>query len=174
MASLSQFLKAIGPNATIIFAAWIFMGFLQQRYDAAVERYADAIGDYRNSKQEPNRRDNVRDQILVLKRRCEFMNYACLCGLASAILLVLTIIVAGLDVIVPGSRLLFVVGAAAAFGGFGLVVAASVLVIVEARYSWSQLEAELLDVPELAHKTGHEPGKVASQQPETIGKVSQS
>jgi hypothetical protein len=36
---LSDVLKAIGPAASIIFAAWIFMGFLQQRYDAAVSRY---------------------------------------------------------------------------------------------------------------------------------------
>lgn len=173
VASLSQFLKAIGPNATIIFAAWIFMGFLQQRYDAAVERYKGAIGDYRNSEHEPNRRDNLRDQILVFKRRCEFMSYACLCGLASAVLLVSTMIVGGLDVIVPDSRFLFVLGAATAFGGFALVIAASVLVIIEATYSRSQLEAELLDVPELAHKTGHEPGTVARQRPKIIRNVSE-
>ena len=40
---LSNVLKAIGPTASIVFAAWIFMGFLQQRYDTAVARYQDMI-----------------------------------------------------------------------------------------------------------------------------------
>ena len=30
---VQSFLKAIGPSASIVFADWIFMGFLQQRYD---------------------------------------------------------------------------------------------------------------------------------------------
>jgi hypothetical protein len=37
---LNEILKNIGPSAAIIFAAWIFMGFLQQRYDAAIDRFA--------------------------------------------------------------------------------------------------------------------------------------
>ena len=41
--ALPDILKVVGPSAAIIFAAWIFMGFLQQRYDAAVERYRSAI-----------------------------------------------------------------------------------------------------------------------------------
>ena len=36
---LKDLLEAIGPNATLIFAAWIFLSFLQQRYTAAYDRY---------------------------------------------------------------------------------------------------------------------------------------
>jgi hypothetical protein len=40
---LKDILTAIGPNASIVFAAWIFMGFLQQRYSVALERYGSLI-----------------------------------------------------------------------------------------------------------------------------------
>lgn len=147
------------------------MGFLQQRYDAAVSRYRQAISDYRSAAHKPDRRDNVQEQILVYKRRCELMGYACFAGLASAILFLLTMIAGGLDVIIPHNPLLTGFGASTAFGGFGLVIAATVLVILEASYTQRQLDTELLDVPDLAHKTGQEPGKVARQQPRNIAKV---
>jgi hypothetical protein len=168
---LSDILKAIGPSASIIFAAWIFMGFLQQRYDAAISRYRGAISDYRSFKHAPDRRDNVQEQILVYKRRCELMGYACFSGLASAILFLLTMIAGGLDVIIPHKPALALLGAGTALGGFGLVIAATVLVIFEATYTQRQLDTELLDVPDLANKTGQEPGKVARQQPRNIAKV---
>jgi hypothetical protein len=44
---LSDALKAIGPPASIIFAARILMGVLQQRYDAVISRYREAISDFR-------------------------------------------------------------------------------------------------------------------------------
>jgi hypothetical protein len=43
---LGDILKTIGSSAAIIFAAWIFMGFLQQRYDAAVDRYRSLIASF--------------------------------------------------------------------------------------------------------------------------------
>ncbi len=36
---LAKVLTTVGPAASIIFAAWIFVAFLQTRYDAAVDRY---------------------------------------------------------------------------------------------------------------------------------------
>ncbi|MDE5459929.1 hypothetical protein [Bradyrhizobium sp. CSS354] len=43
--------------------------------------------------------------------------------------------------------------------------------IFDASYSQRQLDTELLDVPDLANKTGQKPGKVARQQPRNIAKV---
>ncbi|MBV9459556.1 MAG: hypothetical protein JO141_18835 [Bradyrhizobium sp.] len=48
------------------------MGFLQQRYDTAVSRYREAISDFGTARHEPARHDNIREQILSLKR--EMMN----------------------------------------------------------------------------------------------------
>ena len=61
---LNAVLKAIGPNASIIFAAWIFMGFLQQRNDAATDRYRSAVGDYRSEVHEGDRTSNLKRQVL--------------------------------------------------------------------------------------------------------------
>jgi hypothetical protein len=158
--ALSDVFKAIGPTASIIFAAWIFMGFLQQRYDAAVERYREMIGIYREIEQSKDRRANAKDQIMRYKRRCELMNYACLTGLVSAIMLLLTLIVGELDVILPGITFLKYISAGAAFLGLTLVIAAAALVIVESVISHRLLNEELLDVPELARATGQEPGAV--------------
>jgi uncharacterized membrane protein YraQ (UPF0718 family) len=161
--TLSDLFKAIGPTASIIFAAWIFMGFLQQRYDAAVERYREMIGKYRDVKQTDDRRGNAKDQIMRYKRRCELMNYACITGLVSAIMLLLTLIVGALDVILPGYAVLKYVGAGTSLLGFALVIAAAFLVIKESVISFRQLSEELLDVPELAHGTGQQPGSVSSK-----------
>lgn len=169
---LSDILKAIGPNASIIFAAWIFMGFLQQRYDAAVARYLAAISDFRSAEHAPDRRDNVREQIVLFKRRCQLMNYACFAGLASAILFLLTMIAGGLEVITPGNALLTIAGTGATFGGFALVIAATILVLIEASYTRRQFDAELLDVPDLARRTGLEPGKVGRPQSRDVAETS--
>jgi Protein of unknown function (DUF2721) len=169
--ALSDVLRAMGPTASIIFAAWIFMGFLQQRYDAAVSRYRESISDFRTGRHAADRRDNIREQILVFKRRCELMNYACQVGLASAILLLLTVVAGGIDAIIPESAGLAVFGSVCAFGGFILVIAGSVLVLMESSYAYRQLDAELLDVPELATKTGQQPGRVRDQQPRDIAKA---
>ncbi|MGY3506948.1 DUF2721 domain-containing protein [Bradyrhizobium sp. USDA 4471] len=165
---LSEILKAIGPSASIIFAAWIFVGFLQQRYDAAVDRYRQTISDYRSGEHPADRRDNIQDQILVFKYRCQLMSYACFTGLLSAILFLLTLVSGAVDVIIPGSKFLQVFGTVALLGGFGLVILATVLVILEGAYTHRQLDAELLDVPDLARSTGQESGKVAQQQPRNV------
>ena len=160
--TLPDLFKAIGPTASIIFAAWIFMGFLQSRYDAAVERYREMIGKFRDVDQTRDRRGNAKDQIMRYKRRCELMNYACVTGLISAIMLLLTLIAGALDVIAPGFAILKYISAGAALLGFTLVIAAAALVIVESVISFRQLSEELLDVPELAHATGQQPGSVRS------------
>lgn len=48
------------------------------------------------------------------------------------------------------------------------MIGATALVMVEASYTHRQFDAELRDVPELAHQTGQEPGRVAQQQPRRI------
>jgi hypothetical protein len=57
---LKDILTAIGPNASIVFAAWIFMGFLQQRYSVALERYRSLIEQCRVGGQAASRQGNLR------------------------------------------------------------------------------------------------------------------
>jgi hypothetical protein len=103
---LGDVLKAIGPNASIVFAAWIFMGFLQQRYDNATNRYREAVADYRSNEHKDDRTGNLKDQILLYRRRCLLMQWATLVGLVAAILLIAALIFGALDVVIPKNAII--------------------------------------------------------------------
>jgi len=98
---LSEVLKAIGPSASIIFAAWIFLDFLQTRYDSAIQRYQELLQTYRSGDVSEERAPRVRDEIKVYARRCRLMSLAVSLGLVGAILLVTTIIFGEVDVLAP-------------------------------------------------------------------------
>src|SRR4051812_45539559 len=117
MPQLADVLKAIGPNAAIVFAAWIFMGFLQQRYDSAIDRYREAVGDFRSNDLEKSRAGNLKDQILSYRHRCKLMGYATVVGLVAAILLIASLIFGALDVLVPKVKLIMVAGTASSLIG---------------------------------------------------------
>lgn len=154
MVQLSDVLKAIGPNAAIVFAAWIFMGFLQQRYDGALDRYRQAVGDYRSNKHDATRADNLKNQVLAYRHRCRLMSRATLIGLLAAILLISSLIFGGLDVMVPKSIIITICGIATTMGGFVLVIVAALIVIVEGRVVKRQIDDELRDVSDLAEEAG--------------------
>ena len=78
---LSDVLKAIGPNAAIIFAAWIFLSFLQARYDSAINRYRASIEAYRGGDQSPARSRSMKSQIEIYARRRMLMSSAVTVGL---------------------------------------------------------------------------------------------
>lgn len=158
---LSDILKLIGPAASIIFAAWIFMGFLQQRYDAVIERYRSLIGECRSEKLSDARLSNVKGQLSCYRRRCRLMNWACNTGLVSAIFLILTLVAGELDLIMPSIHALKYISAGSALVGFCLVIGAAILVIIESTISRKQMDTELLDVPDLARNIGREPGGVS-------------
>jgi hypothetical protein len=158
MIPLADVLKAIGPNASIVFAAWIFMGFLQQRYDSAIDRYRSAVGEYRSGEHDDIRADNLRDQVVAYRRRCRLMGLALLTGLIAAILLIASLMFGALDVIVPRVPSIALAGTAAALIGFGLVIVAALIVIRESSLVTRELDNELRDVPELAESTGNRAG----------------
>jgi len=158
MVHLGDVLKAIGPNASIVFAAWIFMGFLQQRYDAALGRYQQAVGDYRSEAHDAGRANNLKAQVLAYRRRCRLMSRASLIGLVAAILLISALIFGALDVIAPAATIT-VLGITTAIGGFVLVIVAAIIVIFEGRIVIRQIDDELRDVPNLADQAGDGVGK---------------
>ena len=161
---LTNILKVIGPAASIIFAAWIFMGFLQTRYDAAIDRYRELIDKYRTSELSGSRKANMRDQIVCYKRRCELMSYANIIGLISAIMLITTLIAGGMSLALPDIALFKYVSAGLALLGFLLVIAATIIVIREGMITQRQIYSELLDVPDLAEGVGQEAGNISDPQ----------
>ena len=157
---LSKLLTTVGPAASIIFAAWIFVAFLQTRYDAAVERYRDLIEKFRASDLSDSRKANMRDEILNYKRRCELMNLATGCGLVSAMLLISTMIFGGTAIIFGDAAVLKVASMVSALLGLLLVIAGAGIVIAEGRIIRRQIHTELLDVPDLAHGIDQDAGAI--------------
>lgn len=155
MAQLGEVLKAIGPNASIVFAAWIFMGFLQQRYDSAIDRYREAVGDFRSNEHDERRTGNLKDQILTYQHRCRLMGDATLLGLVAAILLIASLMFGAADVLVPKQPVITTAGVLTSMLGFALVILAACFVIAEGRIVRRQLDDELRDVPALAREAKH-------------------
>jgi hypothetical protein len=154
MPELGDVLKAVGPNASIVFAAWIFMGFLQQRYDSAIDRYRSAVGDFRTNDHDDDRAGNLKDQILTYRSRCQLMGKATLVGLVAAILLIAALVFGALDVLIPRTPVIMAAGTGASIVGFLLVILAATIVIAEGRIVARQLDDELRDVGDLANDAG--------------------
>ena len=141
------------------------MGFLQVRYDAAVDRYRALVNQYRDGKDLEARRGNLRDSILVYKKRCEIMNVASVIGLTSAIILILALIFGELSLVFTSVPTLKFVSFGMTLIGLSLVIAASAIVLYESLIIHRQLETELLDLPDLARGIGKAPGKIADDEP---------
>jgi hypothetical protein len=153
---LKDVLTAVGPTASLIFAAWIFLSFLQQRYTSAYERYRSLISEYRQSDLRDQRKTSVRDQILLYKLRCERMRWATNIGVVSAIVLICTLI-AGALYTVSHVEFLKYVSTACAIGGLLLVIWAAVVVLRENIEIQHAIDSELTDLPDLARPTGVRP-----------------
>lgn len=154
MFQLKDVLQAIGPTASIVFAAWIFMGFLQQRYDSASERYKATVDQYRDKSLPKERRANLKDQALRYRRRCLLMLRATRAGLLAAMLLISALVVRVADVVFPRYPALAVAGTALAAFGFLLVILSAAIVYGESLVVGRQTDAELLDVPDVAQAIG--------------------
>ena len=157
---LAKVLTTVGPAASIIFAAWIFVAFLQTRYDAAVDRYRELIEKFRTAEHSVSREANMRDEILHYKRRCELMNRATGYGLVSAMLLISTMIFGGLAIVLPDLALLKLLCMATALLGLLLVIVGAGIVLMDGRIIRRQIHDELLDIPALAHGIDQEAGVV--------------
>ena len=73
---LKDVLEAIGPSAALVFASCIFLGFLEQRYVAAYERFRKLVEQYRANQSSKTRHQNLRDQIRLDRVRCDQMRTA--------------------------------------------------------------------------------------------------
>jgi hypothetical protein len=151
---LSLILQVVGPASSIIFAAWIFMGFLQQRFDAAVERYRTVVGRFRTRQDGDTPLGNMKQQALIYRRRCSIMSVAMVTGLVAAILLISTLIIGEFAFLFPGGSVLQVCGIATLFLGFLLVIASALCVMAESYLVHAEVSAEILDDPELAEQPG--------------------
>ena len=147
---LKDFLEAIGPSASLIFASWIFLTFLQARYTAAYDRYRALVEGYRAKDSEASRAENIRHQVMLYKKRCEQMRRATNIGVVAAIFLILALMAGGLNVVVGDNNVLKYPSVVFALLGLALVIVAAGYVISENTLIQQVIENEPKDVKELA------------------------
>jgi hypothetical protein len=165
---LQELLKALGSNAALIFAAWIFLSFLQQRYSGAYDRYRQLIDDYRNGERDSPHSREVHRQILLYRQRCEQMRLATQLGVWAAISIIVGLLAGAISMMVGENPVLKVIGAGGVMLGLAVVVAAALLVVRENSLIERALESEPADIPELTRvmsrpqgrRKGHEPSVV--------------
>ena len=146
---LKDLLDAIGPTASLIFAAWIFLSFLQARYSSAYDRYRGLIEKYRAGIDKTKERQSVLDQVILYRARVEQMRRATNIGVIAAIFLIATLVAAGLHVITGELPVFKYLSAACAFIGLILVAAAATYVLRENSSIREGMESEPSDVPDL-------------------------
>jgi hypothetical protein len=142
-------MQAVGPNASLVFASWIFMSFLQTRYSNAYQLYRKMIDDLREDKAEGKRRHTIHDEIVLYRQRLNHMRLATNLGLYAAILLLSTLILSGLDVVFGSPGFLKYLGLACVVIGLGLIIWSASLVIMENKMLKMALDRDGDDLDEL-------------------------
>lgn len=151
---LKNVLQAVGPTASLIFAAWLFLSYLQQRFTSAYERYRALISEFRQHKEKDQRYHSLLEQVVEYKHRCEHMRLATHIGLLAAIALIGSIVFAALNAIDQNIAAFKFLSAGLSLIGLLLVIWAAVLVIIENLRLQVAIDSDLSDVPELA-KAAH-------------------
>jgi hypothetical protein len=141
---LKDVMEAVGPSAALAFAAWLFLQLLQQRYTSAYTRYRDLVDAFRTGV-EGKRREVIKSEILIYRKRVLYMLYATNIGLVGAILLLLALISSGLEAIFKFDWLKYI-GATGIVVGLTIVAICCVIVIVENSLIKHPIEAELHDL----------------------------
>nr|WP_314542942.1 DUF2721 domain-containing protein [uncultured Massilia sp.] len=145
---LKDVLAAVGPNAGLVFASWMFMHLLQGSYSSAYDHYRGLIDNYRQGA-EGQRKDTIRDEIALYRRRIDCMRRATDYGLYAAMLLIGTLIIAVAHAVFKGTPFLNYAGAITTVVGLGMVIWAAELVVKENRLLKMPLDREVDDTPDL-------------------------
>lgn len=148
-ADLRGILPPIGQSASLIFAAFVFMGFLQQRYNATVDRYRAIVDEYRSERIAGKRRQVIHDEIGLYKRRCELMKRGTNCALAAGMLLTATLVFSIWSSMLPNWSVFRYLGILTVIVGLVMVVVACVYVMLENAILQLVIDRELLDQPDL-------------------------
>ncbi len=145
---LSKLMEAVGPNAGLVFASWMFMQLLQGRYTAAFTRYRELISDFRHGI-DGKRKDTVRDQIALYRERVDYMRRALDLGLYAAMLLIGTLIIGALSTMFGAPAFLKYLGTLTTLAGLAAIIWSAALVVAENRLIKLPLDHEMEDIPEL-------------------------
>jgi len=143
--------------ASLVFAAWVFLIFVEQRYARACMRYRALILEYRTNELSENRKRNVASQILLYKQRCEYMRLATYLGVIAALILSASLIVGALNAIFPDVDFLKYVGAISIIAGLLMALIAALPLARENLLIRHAIDSELSDILELTPDTVQAP-----------------
>ena len=146
---MKDVLDAVGPSASLVFASWIFLSFLQQRYAAAFQTFRSLVDAYRKGGVPEIRKGALEAQVRQYRRRCDWMRWATNIGVVSAICFLATLLDGLAAIFWPDAAVVRFSGAAFAALGFLLVMVAAVLTFVENTASAAALDDEVRDLHSL-------------------------
>jgi ferric-dicitrate binding protein FerR (iron transport regulator) len=146
---MDDILQSVGPAASLIFAAWIFLSFLQQRYVAAFQQYRSLVDGFRQHEGNPVRRDALEAQVRSYRRRCDLMRWSTNVGAVAAICFLVGLLAGLADSLKPLHDSLTAIGAGAIALGFLLVIIAAVITLIENTMSAPSLDDEVRDLEAL-------------------------
>lgn len=150
---IKDILTSVGPAASLVFAAWIFLQLLNQRYVASFDRYRSLVTDYRDLEDknpDKNRRhQSIREQILLYKRRCEQMRISMNIGMVAAMLIVFGLVCGALKVAFAQWTFLNPISLFSIVTGLLLVIAAATIVVKENVEIKQALDSEVGDLADL-------------------------
>lgn len=149
---MDDVLKAIGQPASLIFAAWIFLSYLQQRYSGAFNMYRSLVDAYRHGEPQDVRHTALRAQVQAYRTRCDWMRWATNLGIVSAICFMVALLSGLVEVLAPGHELTTWVGTTASATGLSLVIVAAALTFAENTLSARALDDEVQDIDALKRR----------------------
>jgi uncharacterized membrane protein YcjF (UPF0283 family) len=150
---IKEVLSSVGPAASLIFAGWIFLQLLNQRYTSSFDRYRALVTDYRDIEDKDlehnQRHKSIREQVLLYKRRCEQMRASMNIGLAAAMLLILGLALGALRVAFTQLTFLDPLSLFCLVVGLLLVIAATTIVLRENIEIKKAIDSEISDIDDL-------------------------
>jgi hypothetical protein len=152
---LKDILQTAGPTAALVFASWMFLQLLTQKFTSTFSQYRALIAEYRSADVSDQRRQHLGEQIPVYKRRCEQMQRATVIGVVAAILLIFTLLAATVETIFGGDLpVLKYAGAAASVLGLSALLWAAVYLILENKSVVATVISEMKDLPSVSMRSG--------------------
>jgi hypothetical protein len=149
---LQRVLNTAGPTASLIFASWILLSVLQERYSSAHDHFRELATELRTNPLVGSLHANGEEQLRLYKRRCHLLHAAITTALIAAIFLITTIITGTVYLVLPQLAVLKYVSVGCSVIGLLLVIGAAVVVLAENTLVRRVLDREVSDIPALASR----------------------
>jgi hypothetical protein len=140
---LKDVLNAAGPTATLLFASWIFLGYLNSRLSDSQKRFNDHDA----------RHKSIYDQIKQNRKRCDLLFLATNDALRGAYFMFATIATGIISIATQQPPWLCIFNLCCALSGLVFLVLSVGKALAENKLLHQSITSEVADVPEFADKS---------------------